>query len=43
MWDTFQEKLIPYELRQGQTLSSSHPNKARTTNSFDFRAAIAWN
>ena len=43
MWETFREKDIPYRLRQGQTLLSIHANKARTTNTFDFRASMAWN
>ena len=43
IWDTFEIRDIPYELRQGQTIRTLHANKSRTLNSFDFRASQAWN
>ena len=43
IWDTFEIRDIPYEIRQGQTIRTLHANKSRTLNSFDFRASQAWN
>ena len=43
LWDTFQVKTTPYELRQGHSLCSLHAIKAHTINTFDFRGSLAWN
>ena len=43
MWGTFDTKSVPYNLRQGHTLKSVCPLNARTLNTFDFCASLAWN
>ena len=43
MWDSFKIKSEPYHLRQGISLQIPKGQLARTINSFDFRAALAWN
>ena len=44
MWDTFPLKTSKYYLRQGSSLMISPNGKsARGINSFNFRAALAWN
>ena len=44
IWDTFEIRDIPYELRQGQTIRTLHAHELQTLNSsFDFPASLAWN
>ena len=43
MWDSFKFKSEPYHLRQGISLQIPKGQLARTINSFDFHAALAWN
>jgi len=43
MWDTFEIRDVPYELRQGQLIVNSRAFKVQTLSSFDFRASLAWN
>ena len=42
-WDTFEIKESNYNLRQGSSLVIPKARTTRAINSFDFRAAIAWN
>ena len=43
MWDTFPLKSARYNLRQGSKIIVPCAKSARAINSFDFRAALAWN
>ena len=44
MWDAFKVKAPnKYELRRGSTLNVPKARTTRAINSFDFRAAMAWN
>ena len=44
MWDSFNmTKTNKYSLRRGQNLQVPLARTTRATNSFDFRAAMAWN
>ena len=43
MWKTFQIKSNSYRLRKGETLLIPKAETTQATNSFDFRAAMAWN
>ena len=43
IWDTFEIREIPYDLRQRQTIRTLHANESQTLNSFDFPASQAWN
>lgn len=42
-WDTFTPKWSRYDLRQGSSLAVPRARTTRAINSFDFRAALAWN
>ena len=42
-WDTFTPKPSRYDLRQGSSLTVPRARTTRAINSFDFRAALAWN
>ena len=44
MWDSFDLKAPnKYELRQGRNLVTPKAGTTKALNSFDFRAAMAWN
>ena len=43
MWDTFDIRPNTYSLRQGSCLVIPNAKSVRAVNSFDFRAALAWN
>ena len=43
MWNSFKIKPESYHLRQGISLQVPKCRSSRTINSFDFRAALAWN